>query len=146
MSKKNEPKGYTTEELMENTNKLMNDPQAQKQWARELEDRGMSVSFNGPIPSIFCKDIHVAGGTPIMAHIKPGDQTKEANNFWDEVKHELKNSYKISPRKAAKLVKDARKNFDDAPELLWCLQHSGAEAIAEDILEGLENEARNKSD
>ena len=51
--------GVTWGELIENNANLMNDAEAQKIWAKELDEQGFFISFAGPFPSIGAKKIHV---------------------------------------------------------------------------------------
>jgi hypothetical protein len=50
----------TAREIIEATHHIMNDPEAQRKLAEELDAEGMGVNFSGLIPSIFCKEIHVS--------------------------------------------------------------------------------------
>ena len=60
MMKKDEIIGTTFSELMENTDRLKKDPEAQKRFSEELDKQGICVNFDGPCPALSAKDIYIS--------------------------------------------------------------------------------------
>ena len=50
----------TASEIIQGTAKIMSDPEAQRKWAEEMDGKGYYISFNGPFPSIGCKEIYLS--------------------------------------------------------------------------------------